>query len=547
MTSAASRPVPAGGVFARDRRTDLLAATALLVWWLFGLGAVPLTDVDEGAFSAAVREMLAGGDWLHTTLNGEDRFDKPIAVYWLQAASVLAFGPGEFAMRLPSALCAWGWCLLVAHFAGQHVGRTAGWPAAALLACALGPMLIGRAATADAALNLLICAAAFDLWRHLETGRAAPLRRAALWMGLAVLTKGPVGLLVPGAAVLVWIASSGAWSRLGPLLRDPRAWGLGLAVALPWYLYAWSRHGQAFIDGFFVRHNLERFSGPMEGHGGSLAYYLVVLPLLLLPWSLLLPAVIARSRTLWADPLARYLLGWAGFVLVFFSLSGTKLPHYALYGVTPLVLLAARVLAAQGDGAPRWAVPAVAVGAVALVLLGPASDLIAERVIAADPAFAPLLTPPLVTMGTGLWSAVAIGLIGLLALAPLALAQVAPLRPTPVLRAVGIAFIGSAHLLLATLPGWVDRLQRPVRELGIAAREAAVPLAQWNVHQPSFSVYAMREAPRRAPRPGELALTRVDVLSPSERASIEIVAERSGFLLVRLHAPAAAPTGGVAP
>lgn len=78
-----------------------LGAMALLVFFLLGLDQALLFDVDEGAFTEATREMLFSGDWGHTTLNGLDRFDKPIGVYWLQAISVSIFGINEFAFRLP--------------------------------------------------------------------------------------------------------------------------------------------------------------------------------------------------------------------------------------------------------------------------------------------------------------------------------------------------------------------------------------------------------------------------------------------------------------
>lgn len=92
-------------------------AVVVLLVGLARLGDVPLFDVDEGAFSEATRELLASGDWGHTTLNGEPRWDKPILTYWLQALSVRAFGLGEFALRLPSVLAAWGWAVAVALFA----------------------------------------------------------------------------------------------------------------------------------------------------------------------------------------------------------------------------------------------------------------------------------------------------------------------------------------------------------------------------------------------------------------------------------------------
>ena len=92
-----------------ERRIFLAWALLLALLLGLGLGQVPLFDVDEGAFAEATRETLASGDWGHTTLNGEARWDKPILIYWLQAASVSLFGLNEAALRLPSALATWGW------------------------------------------------------------------------------------------------------------------------------------------------------------------------------------------------------------------------------------------------------------------------------------------------------------------------------------------------------------------------------------------------------------------------------------------------------
>ena len=100
---------------------DGLVAAVLLALMVGWLGAGPLFDVDEGAFAEASREMLASGDWGHTTLNGADRFDKPILVYWLQAAALALIGPHEWAARLPSALCAWGWAMATWAFVQPRV------------------------------------------------------------------------------------------------------------------------------------------------------------------------------------------------------------------------------------------------------------------------------------------------------------------------------------------------------------------------------------------------------------------------------------------
>jgi 4-amino-4-deoxy-L-arabinose transferase-like glycosyltransferase len=546
------------------RRWPWALPLALLALALFQLGAAPLFDVDEGAFSEATREMLASGDWGHTTLNGEDRFDKPILVYWLQAASVMVLGLNEFALRLPSALCAWGWALAVWWFVRPRLGERTGAAAALMTATSLGVLAIGRAATADALLNFLLVLAVFDAWRWLECAPRAglspspppegvrkelgsgpsflaehkwPLRRAFAWMGLGLLAKGPVAVLVPVAAAGLWLITAWDWRyalrRIGQAVSDLPAWALLIGIAAPWYAYALQRHGQAFIDGFFVRHNLARYSAAMEQHGGHWATYLGVLPLLLLPWAPLLVAVLRRVGEHWRDPLGRFLLGWGGFVLVFFSFSATKLPHYMLYGATPFVLLMAIELERAG-AVMRWALALACLALLALFVV-PAFTL---------PLWAPQLKQPLYrAVLDGVEAPLALGAVAVVAaLAVLLLAAVARWRQAlppggPALLSAG----GGALVLLGFgLPWWGTLLQGPVREAALVARLRPEPAVQWKLHQPSFAVYRGQPTPRRAPAPGELALVRVDQLKklagdPANRW--ETVYEQRGYALIKWLGP----------
>jgi 4-amino-4-deoxy-L-arabinose transferase-like glycosyltransferase len=518
----------------------LAAALLMPLWWLLALSAAPLFDVDEGAFAEASRQMLTSGDWGHTMLGGIDRFDKPVFSYWLQAAALALFGAGEFAVRLPSALAAAAWCLAVGAFAATRWGARCGWLAAAMLATSFGPLLIGRAATADALLNLWLTLAALDLWRFVEGGgmHRAPLRRAALWIALGLLTKGPVALLVPGAAVLLWLALPAQGGTPQPparlallrrLLCDAAAWGVLAAVALPWYLYALVRHGGAFIEGFLIRHNVERFAAPMEGHGGGWLYYLVALPLLLLPWSVLLPALLARARRVWREPLGRYLLLWCCFVVVFFSLSGTKLPHYVLYGSVPLLLLLVPDVAAAGLGALA-AVSAAAGASLAAAAAAPQWAALAAAHPAVQGHWAELLAaaagaqPP---AAGALWALLPVPL--LLA----AWAWRAPARRGPAM--VAAAALAGAAWTLAAIPWWGQALQAPVRDLSLLAAERGLPLVQWRLHQPSAAFYRGQVSPRAEPQPGEAALMRHDrwqELPEGERAGFELLARAPGFVLV---------------
>ncbi|MEO5688196.1 MAG: glycosyltransferase family 39 protein [Burkholderiaceae bacterium] len=511
--------------------------TVLLALWIARLGAAPLFDVDEGAFSEATRELTVGHDWGSTTLNGVDRFDKPILIYWFQAISLKIFGLNEFAVRLPSALSAFLWCLALGHFAWRRFGPAVAIAAAGILATSLGPMLIGRAATADSLLNLLLTIATLDLWRHLENGRDWPRRRAFAWIGLGLLAKGPVALLIPAAAAGLWLVSNRDRSRLVRLINDPVAWLLMAGIALPWYIYAVARHGMAFVNGFLLHHNLERFTGSLEGHAGSLFYYIEILPAAMMPWTPLLVPIAMHLRARWREPLGRFMLLWLGFVVVLFSLSGTKLPHYILYGFTPLMLLAAQELVVVKLPVRL----ALCVTIIMVVALGAASPWIASSLATSthDPLYQALLASA--PVAPWIWVSVPICLL------VFALTIWVPNVRNYLSEADGAVFaalLSAAWMVLAVLPWWGQTVQDPIRTLARTVPIAQMTLldrqrvVQWRLHQPSIAFYLNQTAPRVDPVNGDWAFTRIDRIKPDELAKLEVVQQLRGYALVR-PAPAA--------
>ena len=514
--------------------------TVLLALWIARLGAAPLFDVDEGAFAEASRELTVGHDWGSTTLNGVDRFDKPILIYWFQAISLKMFGLNEFAVRLPSALAAFLWCLAIGHFAWRRFGPTVAIAAAGILATSLLPMLIGRAATADSLLNLLLTIATLDLWRHLENGRAWPRRRAFAWIGLGLLAKGPVALLIPAAAAGLWLLTNRDRSRLQRLVSDPVAWALLVGIAAPWYVYAVARHGMAFVKGFLLHHNLERFTGSLEGHAGSLFYYLEVLPAAMMPWTPLLVPIVLGLRTRWKEPVNRFMLLWVAFVLVFFSLSGTKLPHYVLYGFTPLMLLAAQELVV----AKLPVRLSLCVTIIAVIALGAASPWIAHQLSTSvhDPLYQSLLStaPP----APWIWMCVPLGLL------VFALTIWVPNVRNYISESDGAVFaalLAAGWIVIAVLPWWGQAAQDPIRTLARTVPIAQMTLqdrqrvVQWRLHQPSVAFYLNQTAERADPVNGDWALTRMDRIKPDELAKLEVVQQVRGYALVRPASAASEP------
>jgi 4-amino-4-deoxy-L-arabinose transferase-like glycosyltransferase len=508
------------------RAAPALALAAAIVLGLFlRLGSIPLFDVDEGAFGEATREMLARGDYVSTWLNGQPRFDKPILIYWLQAASVSLLGLSEFALRLPSSLASCGWIaaifLFTRRFADRSADRGAAWAAAFIAATSAGVTVIGRAAIADALLNLFLALAMFDIIRSQADPRPAVRRRVFLWLGLGMLTKGPVALLVPGAASFLACALQGRLRDWWRAVRDPLGWLILLTVAAPWYVLEYARRGDAFLAGFFMRHNVERFMAPLQGHKGGLLYYLPAALLLLLPYSGLFLATLPGLRRMRRDPVDCFLWCWFLFVFVFFSLAGTKLPHYLLYGMTPLFILMARRRQALRSGLLSFG--------PALLLLG---SVLALPFLLRH--FAPgirnsYLREALWQQGVfdGAWLLGA-ALLFLLVLA-LAVWRGAPVWPR--MAAAGLACACATATLL--LPALAQLQQGPVQEAALLARSRGWQVVSWRINAPSFSVYRQAITPGTpAPGPGAVVLTRSDALP--ELGAAQVLYQKGGVVLARM-------------
>jgi 4-amino-4-deoxy-L-arabinose transferase-like glycosyltransferase len=504
----------------------LLLGAAVYLGLFFQLGAFPLFDVDEGAFSEATREMLARGDYVTTWLNGELRFDKPILIYWLQAASVALFGVDEFAFRLPSALASSGWIGAIFVFARRQLGQADAYAAALIAATTLGVCVVGRGAIADALLNMFLALAMFDIYRYLAQPRALYRYRAFLWIGLGLLTKGPVALLVPFAASGAAFALQGQWRAWLRAAFDPLGWLLLAAVAGPWYVLEYLRQGDAFVAGFFLRHNVERFMSPLQGHSGNVLYYVPVVLLVLLPFTGLFLRVLPRLARLRADPLDCFLWCWFLFVFVFFSFAGTKLPHYLLYGVTPLFVLMARhreLLAARRVATRLLALlpPILLLGLV--VALPHALERFGPRT--RNLYFRDMLTRVEV-FGPG-WQLAGSALL----LVGLALALAPRLALWP--RLVGCAFLCSLAVGALALPAVAELQQGPVKEAALIARAQKLQVRTWHFNVPSFSVYRGAVTERASTlRAGDVILTRSDELLKLGR--VQVLYRKGGVVLARI-------------
>ncbi len=502
-----------------SRSAFTFGMTVLLgVGFFLNLWGPPLFDLDEGAFSAATMEMLQRQDFITTYLNGVQRFDKPILIYWLQAISTALFGSDEFFYRLPSAIAASFWAISIYRFATPRLGEDSARAAMIFMVSSLGVTVIGRAATADALLNLWIALACMDGYRAVAEADTKARTRAYLWIGLGLLTKGPVAAVVPLATLVLYALVMREPKAFMRVAIYPLGWVVAAVVALPWYIAEYLDQGQLFIDGFFLQHNLSRFSDTMEGHGGSIFYYIPGLLLVLLPFSAWLIRSLVSVKQLGRDKFATWCWCWFGFVFVFFSLSGTQLPHYILYGSTPVFLLMSRYLTKIRL---RWALlPGLLLPLVAIVfpILVPA---LAENI--SDPYLSELLRDGMQRLGW--WEG---GLLAVLC----CLALLVIFRANNILESVyRFALIHLLFIGLLAVPVVAKFQQAPVKEAAAIARQIDEPILMWRNDMPSFTTYRGVITPKGQPQSGDLVFTRVGKVDLREVE--EVLYHQGGILLIR--------------
>ena len=345
------------------------------------LGSSALWDVDEGVNVGCTREMMESGTWVVPTFNGELRTAKPIMLYWIQRVSFGAFGVDEWAARFPAVLLGLGTVLLTYELARRMFDAATGLLGGIVLATAIEFCKLSHAATPDAPLIFFITLTLYLFWIGHEYGGRTWFFTAAVASGFATLTKGPVGLAMPGLIVFLYFAWNRELKRFldWRLVRGVLLW---LLVAAPWYGLVIAETRGAYLA-FFKNENAGRFLNAMEGHRGPVVYYLGALFAFFAPWCVFLggatwfavrSAVARTAASAGGLPVTdlrahRFLICWVAAYLVFFSFAATKLPNYIAPLYPALAILTARFLVRWRNAEielPKWTMP-LAVAGVALV------------------------------------------------------------------------------------------------------------------------------------------------------------------------------------
>ena len=308
---------------------------------LAGLGGIGLTDRDEGSNAEAAREMLETGDWVSPALNYEPRFAKPAFVYWIISVSYAVFGVNEFSARLPSALFGIGLILLQYSFLAQFGGSRIALFGSLILLLNLEMIGISRMVLTDPELVFFTTLATYCFWLGMEAEQRQYLYFLGFYvgMGCAMLAKGPVGIIIPLLAVIPYLTITRQWRQYWKDGYPLRGMLLFAAIAAPWYIAMFMIHEEAYIAAAQAN-TTGRFANPMEGHGGTIFFYLPVLFLGFFPWSAFLPMSLFYSLKDWKmfqsgmyersveQKLELFLGVWIIGLLIFFTLSSTRLPHY---------------------------------------------------------------------------------------------------------------------------------------------------------------------------------------------------------------------------
>lgn len=390
----------------KERQTSWLILAALWLLLLIFAALRPLAVPDEGRYGEIGRWMLMSGDWLTPRLNGIPFFHKPPLLYWLDAISLAIFGVNEVALRLVPALHA-GLMLVMLYLAARRIStELMARRAVIMLGTGLGFWVGGQYVNHDMLvatwISLAIGSFAFAFMAG-DKPNAWLARLGFLACALGMLSKGLIGIALPGLVILIWLI----WTRqFKKILHLPWLSGLALfgAVALPWFVLAQQKYPD-FFNYMFIGQQFNRYTAATYNNPQPWWFYLLALTLLLFPWvffalgqvrrvtAMTLTSAIGMDKAWW-----QLCWAWVLAILVFFSIPHSKLVGYILPVLPPLALLAAlgwtRVMSRRAH-AGRWFAGICLLNlAIALVLVlkvgdvtktGRAKDVAAVLACAATP------------------------------------------------------------------------------------------------------------------------------------------------------------------
>jgi 4-amino-4-deoxy-L-arabinose transferase-like glycosyltransferase len=327
----------------------LIATFVSLLYGLF-LGARPLTPPDEGRYAEIPREMVATGNYTTPHLNGIKYFEKPVLFYWLQSASIKVFGNHEWALRLVTAVMGLLGCLLTYWGARKLYGRRTGILACIVLATSLFYAGLAHFIILDMTLTVFLtgCLLCFLLGTQQAAGQK---RNYYLWgmysfAALATLTKGLIGVILPGMVIFAWLCICNQWPQLKTYCLASGTL-LFLGITLPWHILVQLQNPE-FLHFYLIEQHFLRYLTDYASRNQPIWFFPVVLLLGFFPWTgFLFPALKFNFPT-WQQRKTQtvmiFLLLWASLIFLFYWLSHSQLSPYILPIFPALAIITGRYL-----------------------------------------------------------------------------------------------------------------------------------------------------------------------------------------------------------
>ncbi|HLF46553.1 MAG TPA: glycosyltransferase family 39 protein [Chitinophagaceae bacterium] len=294
-----------------------------------GLGNTPLWIYDEVRNAECAREMFERGDWIVPTFNGGLRTLKPPLHYYFMFGGFEIFGVTEWGARFFSAVSGLFTILLTYFFVKKYSSEKHAFITGLVLLASSHFLFEFRMSVPDPYLIFFNVASIFTAYAFFREKKFYWLLLCAVCMGLGTLAKGPVAIALPGAAILLWLIWEKRWKEIFSW-KIFVAGIIMLAVAVPWYWLVHKATDGEWTKGFFLQHNLGRFSEAMEGHGGLFILVPVVVLLGMLPASVFIGESLKNFKTRFSNSFLKLSFSVIAIFIVFYSISGTKLPNYAM-------------------------------------------------------------------------------------------------------------------------------------------------------------------------------------------------------------------------
>jgi 4-amino-4-deoxy-L-arabinose transferase-like glycosyltransferase len=416
----------------------LLAFCAFFFLWK--LAAFGLIGADEPRYAQVAREMLDRGDWVTPTLGGTPWLEKPPLYYWQAMVAYKLGGVSDWSARLPSVFDAF-LLVLAMYLLVRRIRPGLQLDAAVVLATTAGVAGFARAASTDMPLTAMFSIAMLAWYVWLEGGQRRYLVAFYFSLALSALAKGPVGPFLAVVIILIFAAVQKSFRLVWQSLWLPGIL-LFCAVALPWYVLVQLRNPQFFRE-FILQHNLARFGTNLYHHPEPFWYYVPVTLLGWVPWTVVAVAALITAIRNWRNTSAErwsiFLLIWIAVVVVFFSISRSKLPGYILPAIPAGAILAAEFMAAKTGGESTLWMRAFISGLHAALVVGL--------------LFCSLEVPNLILQHRMMWS------------------------PVPLVAAAVLLTAIFIFLLKTNLAGWrIATLAPAIVALALAVRLGAQPL-----------------------------------------------------------------------